>query len=49
MLLARADEPDADADARKRSVAEAEERFRQAIRSHPRHAHARYNLAVLHM
>ena len=49
VLLARADELD-DADSTKRlSVIEAEERFRDAIRSHPHHVNAHYNLAVLHM
>lgn len=49
VLLAQADEMD-DSDGHKEStVMEAERRFRDAIRSHPHHAHAHYNLAVLNL
>ncbi len=30
-------------------VREAEGRFREAIRAHPHHVHAHYNLAIIHM
>lgn len=49
VLLARADDME-DGDRRKEmAVQEAELRFRDAIRSHPHHAHAHYNLAVLYL
>ncbi|KAI9552752.1 putative transmembrane and TPR repeat-containing protein 1-like [Daphnia sinensis] len=49
VLLARADDME-DGDRRKElAVQEAELRFREAIRSHPHHAHAHYNLAVLYL
>jgi hypothetical protein len=49
VLLARADDLD-DSDGRKElAVREAELRFHDAIRSHPHHAHAHYNLAVLYL
>ncbi|XP_057381513.1 protein O-mannosyl-transferase TMTC1-like [Daphnia carinata] len=49
VLLARADDME-DGDRRKElAVKEAERRFHDAIRSHPHHAHAHYNLAVLYL
>ena len=51
MLLARAEEDDETADNVKNQkeslVVEAEQHFWLAIRSHPHHVHAHYNLAIL--